>query len=51
MFARMQRIQKERRDHYKYLNWEAQGKLMMEIDRLIKIREEEKKENDNKMAG
>ena len=41
MFAKMQRIQKERRDHFKYLNWEAQGKLMMEVDRLIKIREEE----------
>ena len=51
MFPKMQRIQKERRDHYKYLNWEAQGKLMMEIDRLIKIREEEKKENDKKMVG
>ena len=49
MFPKMQRIQKERRDHYKYLNWEAQGKLMMEIDRLIKIREEE--ENDKKMVG
>ena len=51
MFPKMQRIQKERRDHYKYLNWEAQGKLMMEIDRLIKIREDEKKENDKKMVG
>ena len=33
------------------MNWEAKGKLMMEIDRLIKIREEEKKENDKKMVG
>lgn len=42
MFPKMQRIQKERRNHYKYLNWECQGKLMMEVDRLIKLREEEK---------
>ena len=51
MFAKMQRIQKERRVHYKYLNWSLQGPVMMESDRLIKIREEEKKENDKKMVG
>lgn len=44
-FSKMQRKQKERRNHYKYLNWEAQGKLMMEVDRLIEIREKEKKES------
>lgn len=42
-FSRMQREQKELRNKYKYLNWKVQGELMMEIDRLIKEKEGEKK--------
>lgn len=40
-FSKMQRLQKERRNHYKYLNWSLQGEVMMEIDRLIEIKEKE----------
>lgn len=46
MFAKMQREQKELRDEYKYKGWELQGKLMMEVDRLIEIRKKEKDEKN-----
>ncbi len=42
MFAKMQREQKELRDQYKYLGWKLNAELMSEVERLIKIREEEK---------
>lgn len=41
MFPRMQREQMNLRNEYKYLNWAIQSELQPEIDKLIKLKEQE----------